>query len=222
MAAHAERLRARRRFAEVHAAFWKEEPSICRAVDLFEADSLIAVPVFMSAGYFTEQVIARELGIAGRGESEVDGKCIRYTEPVGAHPALADVIIQRAREADAVGSEALVVLGHGTARHPGSETNIYRQSDRVRRRGLFAEVHTVFLDQEPALQGVWSLVATAEMVVVPLFVADGWHVGETIPEDLDLVGGTNRKGGRHLRFARAVGTHPLVSDLIETIALARP
>ena len=63
--AHADRLRAMRRFDEVRVAFWKEEPQLSRGLDGFDADDVTVVPVFISAGYFTNEVIPREMGSAG-------------------------------------------------------------------------------------------------------------------------------------------------------------
>ncbi len=83
---------------------------------------------------------------------------------------------------------------------------------------LFAEMTTLFLDQEPNLSEVWSRVAADRVVVVPLFMADGWHVGQTIPEDLDLTRGESRRGERRLVFGGAVGTHPGIADVIEELA----
>jgi len=216
--AHAGRVRMADSFLEVRTGFWKEEPAICRSLELFDAEQVVVVPVFMSGGYFTEEIIPRELGISGTGRHELKGKTAWYTSPVGAHPSLAEIIVQRAREAGATGGEALVVLGHGTPRNPNSEKNIYLQTERVAGMDFFREVVTAFLDQEPGLEQVWSLVEAKEIVVVPMFVADGWHVSETIPSDLDLTGGENIKGGRRLRFAAAVGTHERISDVVMTLA----
>lgn len=68
------------------------------------------------------------------------------------------------------------------------------------------------------MRQVFELAKSDAIVVVPLFVADGWHVGETIPEDLSLDGVETRRGGRSLRYAAAVGTHPSVIDVICELA----
>ncbi|MBA4179592.1 MAG: hypothetical protein C0506_03295 [Anaerolinea sp.] len=211
--AHAARLRERGMFDEVRIAFWKEEPSLSRALDGCDADEITVVPVFMSAGYFTNEVIPREMGLNGR-KCCIRGKTVRYTAPVGGHPSLARVVVQRALEAGATGDEALAVLGHGTERHRQSEANVYQQSEFVRALGAFPEVLTVFLDQQPGMMDVFDLTARAEVVVVPLFIADGWHAGETIPEGL----GDLREDGRRLHYAGAVGTHPSVADVILELA----
>ena len=215
--AHADAIRVTGRFDEVRVGFWKEEPSLSRALDGFDSGDVTIVPVLISAGYFTNEVIPREMGLSGRVTS-MAGRRIRYTGPIGGHPALARVIVQRAREAGADGSEALAVLGHGTRRHPESAANVFRQAEFVREMGAFAEVGAIFLDQEPNMRAVFEIVAADAIVVVPLFVADGWHVGETIPDDLALEGSETRRGGRRLRYAAAVGTHPSVAAVICELA----
>ena len=215
--AHARRLRASGSWGEVRVGFWKEEPPLSRALDAFAARDVTVVPVFISSGYFTNEVIPREMRLSGS-MSCVDGRVVRYTAPVGSNRALAAVAVQRAMEAGAQPGDALAVLGHGTPRNPDSERNVYQQAEFVREIGAFREVTTIFLDQEPNMRGVFEMVEAETVVVVPLFVADGWHVGETIPDDLALDGVETRRGGRRLRYARAVGTHPAVADVIAGLA----
>ena len=215
--AHARRIREMGRYDEVRVSFWKEEPSLSRALDGCDADEIAVVPVFISSGYFTSQVIPREMGLAGP-VSCIGAKTVRYTEPIGAHPALAGVIVQRAEEAGARTGDGLAVLGHGTPRNPESERNVFLQADFVRQTGRFAEVATVFLDQEPRMQTVFDLMSAETVVMVPLFVADGWHVGETIPEDMALDGTVTRRDGRKLLYAGAAGTHPRIADVICELA----
>ena len=212
---HAQTLRERGH-GEVRTAFWKEEPSLARAFDGVIALDVTVVPIFMSSGYFTEEVLPRELRLGGR-LSVVEGRTVRYTSPIGAHPALARVIDSRAGEAGATKESAVVVLGHGTPRNPRSARNVYAQAERVRAFGHYAEVATVFMDQEPHMSTVSSLVDAANIVVVPLFVADGWHVGQTIPEELAIGHTGLRPDGRRLHYAAPVGTHPLGAEVIEEL-----
>ncbi len=215
--AHAARIRALGVFDEVRTAFWKEEPSLSRALDGCWAEDITIVPVFISGGYFTGQVIPREMRLAGP-LTRRDGQALRYTKAIGSHPALANVILQRASEAGGTGAETLAVLGHGTPRNPRSEQNVFDQAARVQAIGKFAKVTTVFLDQEPNMRDLPTLVPAGDIVVVPLFVADGWHVGETIPEDLALDGPETMRDGRRIRYSGAVGTHPAVVDVILELA----
>ena len=214
--AHVRRLRARLSAGvEVRAAFWKEEPALSRGLESFSSavDDVTVVPLFMASGYFTGQVIPREMQLSGRLTSAA-GRSVRLTPPIGGHPLLARVIVERALEAGAPAGSAVVVLGHGTARHSGSSANTLQQVEHVRRIGPFSEVTAAFIDQEPNIRNIGALVSARDTVVVPLFIADGWHVGITIPEDLRLDGAATLVGGRSLRLAQAVGTHPTVTDVI--------
>lgn len=214
---HADAVRESGRFDEVRVGLWKEEPSLSRVLDGCTADEITIVPMFISTGYFTKTVVPREMGLPGpttfRGQ-----QVIRYTAPVGVHESLAKVIAERAREAGARTGDAIAVLGHGTRRDSESEKNIYRMADLVRRDDEFAEVAAVFLDQEPSMMDMLEILHAPTVVVVPLFIADGWHVGQTIPEDLSLEGPETRRGGRIVRYAGAVGTHPSLANVILDLA----
>lgn len=215
--AHAAELRRRGQFEEVRTGFWKEEPSLSRCLDGCEEAEVVVVPVFISNGYFTKTVIPREMRLDGA-LTRRGAQRIRYTSPVGADPSLAEVIIERAREAGASSADAIAVLGHGTRRDSESEKNIYAMAERVRATGQFAEAGAVFLDQEPGMLGLLDIFQAPTVVVVPFFIADGWHVGQTIPADLALDGAETRRGGRIVRYARPVGTHPVVADIISNLA----
>jgi len=62
---HADRIRARGAFAEVRETFWKEEPAFREALRTVASDEVYVVPLFVSEGYFTEQVIPREFRLEG-------------------------------------------------------------------------------------------------------------------------------------------------------------
>src|SRR5947199_8365939 len=98
---HADEIRKRNLYADVRCAFWKEEPSLRDARFLF-ADSTIrevfVVPNFISEGYFTQTVIPRELELTGKVTNRVSGQIWNYGEPVGNHPLMTELLVQRARE----------------------------------------------------------------------------------------------------------------------------
>lgn len=223
----ASHLRSLGYFAGTSVGFWKEEPSLSRCLDAFRpGETVVAVPIFISTGYFVQDVIPRELGLNGsvgrtvgdavrRPDTHmVRGIEVRYTVPVGRHPRLAEVIALRASEAGAGPRDAVAVLGHGTRRNPDSERNVFAQAERLRATGAFAEVTTVFMDQEPAMAGVFDLVAAERVFMVPLFIAEGWHVAQTIPDELALEGAEVRRGGRRLIYTAPVGTHPSLAQVV--------
>ena len=59
---HAAELRRRKIFAEVREAFWKQEPQIKKVLPEISASRVFIVPLFISEGYFSDEVIPRELG----------------------------------------------------------------------------------------------------------------------------------------------------------------
>lgn len=211
-----QKIRSLNLFDEVRCALWQEEPHFSTTLERMDSDDLIVVPFFISAGYYTEQVIPREMGLSGV-VSLIGDRTVRLTRPVGDHPGFGDLIVQRANEAGAKGDECLVVLGHGTARNPNSEKNVYAQAERARASGVFPEVVTVFLDQEPSMLDVWSMTEREAMVMVPLFVANGWHVAETIPEEL-AEGNVSNRSGRRFIYADAVGTDPELYKVVLGLA----
>ena len=63
---YADTLGRRGVFAEVHCAFWKEEPHFTRILEEIDSRTIYVVPAFISEGYFTRQIIPQELGLGGR------------------------------------------------------------------------------------------------------------------------------------------------------------
>jgi len=202
-------IKARGIFDEVRCGLWKEDPHISITLNALHSRFITIVPFFISKGYYTEQVIPREMKLSGPITFR-DDKVIRYCDPVGSHPLFAELIVERARAVGAMGDETLVVLGHGTPKNPNSAKNVFLQAERVATMNAFPQVLTLFIDQEPHLSSVYEMATGKRIVVVPLFVADGWHVSETIPEDLEGI----QNDGRELVYASAVGTDPRVVDLI--------
>src|SRR5208282_5179311 len=59
---HADELRRRGIFGQVREAFWKQEPYVWQVLRGVFAPRVFLVPLFISDGYFTEEVLPRELG----------------------------------------------------------------------------------------------------------------------------------------------------------------
>ena len=240
--AHARRIRATGAFDEVRETFWKEEPSFREVLRTLESDVAYVVPLFVSEGYFTEEVLPRELRIddAWPGDFDgIDGPAYRarpsdadldvcYCSPVGTHDAMTAVIVARAEsitdDPDVGEGFGLAVVGHGTERNAHSARAIHYHADRIRERDRFDEVKALFMDEEPAIDDVTDQFDCEDVVVVPLFVADGFHTQEDIPADMgivrvpdDPVSGYDVPAivdGHRIWYAGAVGTDPRVADVI--------
>ncbi|GGK96617.1 hypothetical protein GCM10010844_13750 [Deinococcus radiotolerans] len=236
---YADLLRGAGLFDEVIEGYWKEEPSLRQVLRTTASTDVTVIPMFISEGYFTETVIPRELGLGHQGPVPpegiarvIGGRTVRYTLPYGVHPAMTDVIVARAREvlpelgadgpADGI-ETALIVLGHGTTRNENSSRVIHENAARLAGTGLFSEVHALFLDEEPRVNGWPDRVRAPRVVIVPFFASEGWHTLETIPQDLGLTGQVtdfpgNPHGPQQVLYARPVGTHAAIADVIVHLA----
>ena len=241
---HAGELRRRGIFAQVREAFWKQEPHLAEVMRGVFAPRVFVVPLFISDGYFTGEVIPRELGFCRKGESQFSrvqqrgGQTWFYCGPVGTHPRMTEVLLARAREiveqfpfprAPKPAETTLFIAGHGTDRNENSRKAIERQVEWIRARNLFAQVHAVFLEEDPRIGDCYKLAQTKNMVVVPFFISDGLHSVEDIPVMLGAPGAVVRerlqqgrptwrnpteREGRRLWYAAGVGSEPLMAEVI--------
>ncbi|MGQ0814518.1 MAG: CbiX/SirB N-terminal domain-containing protein [Gemmatimonadota bacterium] len=201
--AHAARIRARRLFHEVRVAFWKERPWLRDARREIESDDIFVVPMFMAEGYYTCQVLPREVGRHAR---------IHYCRAVGSHPCMPQLVLKRARSVPVDQSRsALVVIGHGTDRSTTSSQTVERVTKRLRAGSGYAAVACGFLDQQPRIEAVVADLDASQVVLVPFFIAEGWHTRETIPQRLGLAGARTEQDGRVLWYTAPVGTLPEIA-----------
>src|SRR5271163_1134977 len=227
---HAEELRRRDVFAEVHVGFWKEEPNFRQALRQTRRRQVYVVPNFISSGYFTEQIIPRELGLSGP-VTHFPGQDVFYCEPVGLHPTMTEALLQRVQEVVAASSETipdpaktacLFICGHGTSLNDNSTKIIHEQAGIIRARGLFADCQAVLMEQSPFVKDWRTLTACPDVIVAPFFIADGLHSFEDIPVLLGLprpaqgrsFANPHRENGRRLWYAAAIGTEPFLADVI--------
>ena len=214
---HAQRIREDGGFDEVVECFWKEEPAMRHVLDTVESEEVYVVPAFISEGYFTQQVIPRELGLDGPVTRKGD-KLVRYAGPLGTFEGMPDVILERVEDLmggrETQGRTALVLLGHGTDLNKNSGGVIYLNAGRIRERGIYDLVEVGFLDQEPEIGSVVEEIEAENVIVIPVFIAEGWHTRETIPEDLGLTGEVTVRPDKTIFYGAPVGTHPSMANLI--------
>lgn len=234
--AHADEIRRRGLFREVACAFWKEEPFMREVFPTIASDEVYVVPNFISGGYFTQNVIPRELGLDGEITIRA-GRTIKYCDPVGSHPRMTELLLMRAREvAPGVppGETSLLIIGHGTLLNENSGEAVREQARRIAARGEFAEVLGAFIEEEPFVKDWRKMARQPNVVVVPFFVSDGLHSFQEIPVLLGIEpAGTQPAGknevfrhnpyhldGRALYYSGAIGTAEgfagLILDQVET------
>ncbi len=239
---HAAALRGRGLFLGVREAFYLQEPKLAAVLAAVKAPRVFVVPLFLSEGYFTGQVIPLELGLRPEGEKEFDrvrrrgAQRLIYCRPIGNHPRMTDVILARAAEAGREGDSspdparaALLIAAHGTGRDERSRLAALHHAARIREREIYAEVHAVFMEDEPRVKDWTQLTAARDVVVVPFFVSEGQHPREDIPvllgEEAAVVQGRLQRGaptwvnptmlqGRRVWYSASIGTEPLVADVV--------
>jgi sirohydrochlorin cobaltochelatase len=231
--AHAAEIRRREIFADVACAFWTEEPSLRDAIFLFDPGfirEVYVVPNFISEGYFTQTVIPRELELNGRKTTRSNGQVWKYCEPVGNHPMMTELLLQRAREVAPGISESettLLIVAHGTDLNENSAVAAKREAERIRSIGCYAEVLNIYMEQAPRVAEWRKLTSTTNVVVVPFFISDGLHSYEDIPILLGIAkeGLTVNRSkvfrsnpykidNRLLFYASSIGTESRLADVV--------
>jgi sirohydrochlorin cobaltochelatase len=228
---HADEIRKRGLFSEVHCCFWKEEPSLREAPYLMDADEVYVVPDFISEGYFTQEVIPRELQLTGP-TTEIRGKTYHYCLPVGVHPSMTELILRRAKEV-APGIDpaetTLIITGHGTGLNQNSTKAIRDQVEHIIESGAgYAKVADAFMEEAPFIAEWDKMSDTPNVIVVPFFISDGLHSYQDIPVLLGIESEVGeaarhreifRSNPHHLRgktlyYSSAIGTERLLADVI--------
>jgi sirohydrochlorin cobaltochelatase len=149
---------------------------------------------------------------------------------------MTEVILARAQEAVGSGPEApsrsecsLFIAGHGTSNNENSRRAIEDQVLLIRKRGLYRDVHPVFMEEDPRIADAYSLGETNNLIVVPFFISDGLHSYEDIPVMLgasaESVQERFQRGeptwtnptnihGKRVWYGRSIGTAPMLADVV--------
>ena len=183
----AESLRGRRLFDEVAVAFHQGEPGFDTVLDELTADEVTVVPLLTSAGHYSEVVLPEALA-RNRRFGEVR---LRQTPPVGTHPGVAPLVARRVtellRERQLEREDvALVLVGHGTRRHP-AEPGRHRAARRDapappgRRRGRGGVPR-----RRSAARRVAAAMRRPTVLVVPFLIGGGTHALEDMPRLVGL------------------------------------
>jgi sirohydrochlorin cobaltochelatase len=218
---HAGRLLDSGRFGEARVAFLMAGPDPRETLDSMRAPTVHIVPLFMCDGYYTRTVIPKALSLQGP-RTFRDGSLLVYGPPIGMHPRMADILLQRAvetcRAAGWEPSEAhLMVIGHGSPKSPASAEATRRHASEVRRLSDFLTVGCAFIDEAPRIED-WLRDLPADgppVVLVGFFAADGLHSSLDMPGWIDAwERRTGNEPGTRLRYTGAVGADERVTALI--------
>jgi len=201
------------------------------ALFMIDSPEVYIVPDFISEGYFTQEVIPRELELDGP-TTRRNGKTLHYCLPVGIHKSMTGLIMKRARDVAPEASPeetTLIITGHGTGLNQNSTKAIKDQAELILKSGAgYKLVTDAYMEEAPFIAEWDKLSNTQNVVVVPFFISDGLHSYQDIPVMLGIepeVGpaASQREVFRHnphhlrgktLYYSSAIGTEPLLADVI--------
>lgn len=215
----ADRLRARGR-GDVRIAYYRiSSPSIEDALRQMAADGVdevLAMPYYIAEGTLTHELIPQKIGIIGNdGMAEVDGRRIhvRIAPAFGRSRALTGIVFDRVADAGATFDDGVLLVGHGT-RDPTSENTrvISMNAERLSKAGFRHVAHAFNDYNEPTVRSAMRILTengVGRVVVVPMFIADGIHLGHDITAQLGIpahsAGGTVDVSLYNLKYVPAPG-----------------
>jgi sirohydrochlorin cobaltochelatase len=222
----ARQLQKTREWDEVREAFNLGVPRYCEVLDGLKSTRVLVIPALTSDGYFSRIVLPRELA-KNRGFSEVRFEC---TPPLGTHQRISELVrssVSAVMQRTGWNKEdtAVVIVGHGTARHPRSRDTTLEVAERLHKTGVAVRCSAAFLDQLPRVEEVPTLVKQPHVVVYPFLIGGGYHAEEDIAE---RIGARHRLGhsrpylapigGKPYLFLPSLGEEPQIVQVLQDIA----
>lgn len=191
-------------------------------IDRLEAQGvtrIFALPLFSSTGSTHVDEIGWALGAYPEAATKTEperlkvGVPLTYGSPMNDDPEVVDVLTDRIQELSVDSSrESLLLVGHGSEEpdfHAAWQQVMTRLADKLRVRGGFADAQTAMLlpDQvADSFRLLRSRRAEDVIIVVPLFLSEGYFTKQVIPRRLH---------GLECRYnGRTFIPHPRVADWI--------
>jgi sirohydrochlorin cobaltochelatase len=197
------------------ASFHRGTPGFQQSLEELTVSEVVVVPLMAAAGYYSQTVLPRELRKAPSDKRKV----VVISEPVGTSPLFQQLATSRVRYLlDEGGTPetdcGLMVVGHGTQRHPRSRRSCEDLADVLGARFTFRKVSVAFLDESPSPQDMineWRDSNLKAGIVLPFLIAEGTHSTVDIPESVE--------GLENILIDKALGTWGPVANIIVQRAL---
>lgn len=109
---------------------------------------------------------------------------------------------------------ALLLVAHGSARHPEAARGVQAHAAALREAGVFAQVGVGLLHGEPAAAAALAGLRAPVVHVVPFFMEAGWFTRIAVPRALGLHGSVMQRGEQTLRYTAPIGAHAGMAALI--------
>lgn len=150
----------------------------------FQADDQVQVyPFFMSAGWFVKREVRRRVLAATVAHCQ-------YHAPFGLHGKIPKLCVDEGvAGATAAGyaplDAVLILAAHGSRKGHAAARAARAVATRVSQAGVFAEVRTGFVEEEPTITQAALGLGDRPVICLPLFAMTAGHVAGDIPEQLD-------------------------------------
>jgi len=198
-----------------------------RAISKDGFDKIVALPLFVASGRHTYEDIPDKLGIPRRYgcfESTKYGKkiIIDYNEPFGDDPGVTNVLLHKINTNGGSKSTGVLLIAHGSPL-PHNSDLVIRTADRLKALGI-QNVFVGFNEyNDPNIEESYSEMignGFEKIIVLPMFLASGSHIGEEIPGKLGIPGGsrsgTVNKGNKSIDviLAEPLGLNPEMNEIL--------
>jgi sirohydrochlorin cobaltochelatase len=182
------------------------------------ADEVVAQPYFLVPGHYVRLGLPR---LIAAGRTAHPALRIALAEPLGDHPALAELVLKRAAAAHPVAhsaDSALLLVAHGSP-DPSANLAVEAVAARVRAKGVYAAVEVCYLGlNQPLLGPAIDEMArrkVARIIAAPYFLQLGGHVADDLPRAIHAA----RR--RHPRTAILLAEHLAYDPLLVPAIAAR-
>jgi sirohydrochlorin cobaltochelatase len=124
-------------------------------------------------------------------------------------------------------SDALLLIGHGSARYPDAGSAMHRHAERLRESNQFAQVEVALLNGTPSARDALARIEAPTIRVVPFFMEDGYFNRVAMPKALGIRQGDeayrvpnadytlDADPSKRIHICPPVGTHDAMAGLIE-------
>jgi len=110
---------------------------------------------------------------------------------------------------------ALILAGHGSHIRPDTAGLVWSYVDQLRACGVADEVTAAFWKEAPAFNQVLDTVQSDQIVIVPVFTAQGYFSKTVIPAEMNLTGSHTIRNGHTIHYTPTLGEHPNLTAIVQ-------
>lgn len=198
-------------FGSVHVCFISKSPDLKSVLMQVPVGPVRIYPIFMSDGYFVRKAIPRSIDHCTR-QSDRTVREVSVLPPIGLSPQLprlvAETAVNAARQVGLTPVDCrLLLVAHGSKHDQASRDATRSVAAALAVESKFACVAVSFLEEAPF---VGEQLATIEgpAIVVGLFVGEGMHGAEDLPDAIE------KSGRNDIVLASALAQTAGLTDLI--------